>query len=249
MRFSFLPRLVIVTVALLCPVTTYAAGINIFSAPDQYQNGGVNPCIFSGNGQNGCNQVVFPFPAWTESTQQFNPNPLVNEFTPGTEIQQFATNVGKTFFLGFDENQAGSATQTITELTISFRDVNGNPLGSGYTLGGTPVGLNPTAQGEGFTDYVMAAGCAGTIVGSGTSATCSAYAPFVAPAGTRDILFTFGMGTFNDGADRLFLITGGPNGVPTPFDENPAPVPEPATMILMGTGLLAAFRQRHRFQR
>jgi hypothetical protein len=71
-----------------------------------------------------------------------------------------------------------------------------------------------------------------------------AYSPFSAPAGTRQIIFTFGMGTFNDGAERLFLITAGPT--PTPFDEDPppAPVPEPASMVLLGTGLLFAARKR-----
>jgi len=241
MKKLFLPLLLLLT-----PAVAHAAAIDIFSAPDQYQNGGVNPCIFSGNGQNGCNQLLFAFPDFVQSTQVFSPNPLVQTYgdSPG-ELLQFATNVGRDFFLGLDVNQGGDL-QTLTNMTITFLDVNGNPIGSGYTLGGTPLTVPVTAQGEGYTDYVASAGCSGPIVGSGVSEVClgQAYTPFSAPAGTRQLVFTFGMGTFNDGAERLFLITAGPT--PTPFDEDPppAPVPEPASMVLLGTGLLFAARKR-----
>src|SRR5580765_3698006 len=101
--------------AVFLPAMASASAISIFSAPDQYQNGDVNPCVFTGNGNDGCGQVAFPFPDPVISTQQFNTNPLVNTYgdQPG-EIAQFATNVGRDFFLGFDVNQGGDP-QTVTQ--------------------------------------------------------------------------------------------------------------------------------------
>ena len=98
-------------------------------------------------------------------------------------------------------------------------------------------------QGEGWTDYVLSAGCAGTTTPALSRLTCTDYAPFIAPAGTRDITFTYGMGVFNDGAERLFLISKpGDDGHVVPFDVDPVPTPEPATMFLFGSGLIGVAR-------
>jgi hypothetical protein len=228
---------------MLTAVPCMASAISIYSAPHAYQNGGVNPCVFSGNGDNGCGTTLtLGFPDWVTSTQQFDTNPLVNTYgDQAGELAQFAQ-IGRQFILGLDVNQGG-AVQTLTNLTITFRDANGNVLGTGYQFSPVPTNLPVTDQGEGWTDYVVAAGCLNAPGGgSGLAATCSNYQPFIAPIGTRQLTFTYGMGVFNDGAERLFLISAGPGGVPVPFDVDPTPVPEPASLALLGSGLLGVVR-------
>lgn len=228
--------------------TAMAGPVVIYSAPGQFANGGVNPCLFTGQGNQGCGQVTIPFPDPVVSTQQFNTNPLVNTIgdAPG-ELAQFAAGIGRDFILGLDVNQGGDP-QTLSGLTITFRGATNNVLGAGYQLGGTPLTVPFTVQGEGFTDYVFAAGCLGTVAGTGVNATCTKYNPFSAPVGTRSIEFTYGMGLFNDGAERLFLIAdgGGTIGVITPFDIEPSAVPEPTSMLLLGSGLALVARRVRR---
>jgi hypothetical protein len=96
------------------------------------------------------------------------------------------------------------------------------------------------SNGNGFADYILAVGCLGTTSGSGVQTTCSKYDPFVQPATTDTISFTFAynpdgtVGAGNDGADKIFAVPTDPGGTVTFFGTE---TPEPATLILLGTGL------------
>ena len=208
--------------------------ISIYTAPDQtYQNTINNPCVFYGPGGSGCNQNP---DGWntvgdTGGGDPFDPYPLFNSYgdAPG-ELALFANNVGRNFLLGLDINDTSEA-QTLDNLTINFFGVGGVNLG-GYTFAPpTPVG--DLANGLGYADYVLAAGCSGITL----NGFCSNYTPFTAPAGTTKIDFTFGLTGFNDGPDKLFLIgLGGtipPGDDEPPDDEPPNSVPDGGMTIAM----------------
>jgi hypothetical protein len=102
----------------------------------------------------------------------------------GSDYSSWLTVVGTSFILGFDINQAnGQPAQILTELTITFYDGSNVQL-SDYTMTGLPLAVDANANGNGFADYVVAAGCSGTVTGTGIGATCSQYLPFLVPNGT-----------------------------------------------------------------
>ncbi len=221
-----------------------AGNISIFAAPDKsYQNTTNNPCIFYGPGS--CHDPGgWPPPVGNTgsggSNGAFSTNPLTQTYENST-YTAWVNTIGPTFVIGYDINQDKNA-QTLSEFTIRFFDSSNLEIAN-YVF--SPALQVPDHQnGNGFADYVLAAGCAGTVSGTGTDAQCSQYSPFVVPNGTVKIVMTFGMTDYNDGADQIFAA---------PFrngrcvDCNDGSAPEPATLILLGTGLAAAaYRLRRR---
>jgi hypothetical protein len=240
-RWTVFQKRLILILALLAaavPAMATASDINIFVAPDNtYQNTANNPCVFYGPG--GCPSD----PAgWLDPASPTNGDftTLTQTYT-GTYFDGASGSwidiVGDTFILGLDINDQGGATgtQTLDPFTISFFGASSNLLGS-YTLA-SPTAVPGVSNGTGYADYILAAGCSGTVSDVLTSDfnACSTYLPFVLPSGTASIQMTFGYTTGNDGPDKVFAI---------PMESST--VPEPASLFLFGVGA-AAVAARRRF--
>jgi hypothetical protein len=242
-------RLVPVLMVLLWASIASAAPMTLYQAPDNtYANTANNPCLFFGPGGSGCNQDPANWPAAlpvgdTGGGNPFNPNPLTYSFV-GADLLAFAQDVGGSFLLALDINdRGGGPAQTLSNVTVNFFNAANVNIGS-YTFGPPLLTVPSVSNGVGFADYILAPGCTGTTAGSGNTTTCTQYTPFTAPStGVRRIDFTFGETGFNAGGDKLFLI--GTPGVSTFCVDatcDVAAVPEPASMMLMGTGLLGLVR-------
>lgn len=202
----------------------------VISPPKAYQQTTNRPCVI---GENSCTYVA-PFGGDANAVIQDNNSALditSARFQVST-IRALFGGTGNNFMVGFDVNQT-STTQTFSYFAML---VNGNIIDSYGSIGGAGVQVPMTTgggNGNGYADYLIR--------------NFTSLAGFNA---TDIVTFRAIMPLTNDGKEQFFLIetAGQPPcvGICTP-DPNLFGAPEPASLVLMGTGLAAlAFRLRRR---
>lgn len=153
------------------------------------------------------------------------PNPLDDNQKYGTpsETERSITSAADIGIL-FNATEPGGDAVTVTDLTLKFFNA-GTFLGAIDTLG--PVTFDPTVQGNGSAGFVFR-------IDEAQQAMAQSW------LNQGDIRFAL--------ESTITGTSGGPESfrIISLSSPTPAPIPEPASMLLLGTGLAAGWRARRR---